>query len=93
MNAELKTREANIQEETKAPNRGFASIFIKLIRYYPHGNVKKVRSYTHEGEEGNQTVIIKLLCVSKYSRGASGVCDQCTTVYWNQVEGNFLQVI
>ena len=33
--AELNTREANFWEETRAPNRGFVSIFIELTRYYP----------------------------------------------------------
>ena len=35
--AELKTREANVREETRPPNRGFVSIFIKLSSYYPCG--------------------------------------------------------
>ena len=34
---ELNTREANAQEETRAPNRGFVSILIELTRYYPRG--------------------------------------------------------
>ena len=34
--AELNTREANVREETRAPNRAIP-IFIELTRYYSHG--------------------------------------------------------
>ena len=34
---ELNTRGADVQEETRAPNRGFVSLFIELTRYYPRG--------------------------------------------------------
>ena len=48
---ELNMREADVYEETKAPNRGFSSIFIERSRSYTHG----------EREENNQIVIN--LCV------------------------------
>ena len=32
---------ANVQEETRAPNRAFVSVFIELTRYYPHGECKE----------------------------------------------------
>ena len=47
---ELNTREANVWEETKAPNRGFISVFVELSRSYTRG----------ERGEDNQTVIINL---------------------------------
>ena len=36
VDAELNTREANVQE-TRALNRGFVSILIELTRYYSRG--------------------------------------------------------
>ena len=35
------TREPNVQEETRAPNRAFISIFIELTRCYPHGELEE----------------------------------------------------
>ena len=52
VDTELNMREANVQEETRAPNRAFISVIIELTRYYPRG----------EREENNQIVIINL-CV------------------------------
>ena len=50
---ELNRREANVQEKTRAQNRGFISVFIEV-------NVKKTRFYICEHGENNQTVIINL---------------------------------
>ena len=41
VDAELNMREATVQEETRAPNRGFSSVFIDLSRYYPRGEHKE----------------------------------------------------
>ena len=48
VDAELNMKEANVWEETRAPHRGFISIFIELSRSYIHG----------ECEENYQIVII-----------------------------------
>ena len=37
VDAELNTREANVQEETRARNKGFVSIFIMHLRSYTRG--------------------------------------------------------
>ena len=37
VDAELNMREAKVQEETGARNRGFISVFMELTRYYPRG--------------------------------------------------------
>ena len=44
-------REANVQEETRAPNRGFISVFIELKNITHMVNVKKTRSYKHGERE------------------------------------------
>lgn len=41
IDTEFNTREANVQEETRAPNRGFVSVFTELTRYYPLGERKE----------------------------------------------------
>ena len=35
--SEMKMRKANVQEEKRAFNRGFDSVFIKLSRFYIRG--------------------------------------------------------
>ena len=35
--AELNVREANVREETRAPDRGFVSLFIERTRSYTRG--------------------------------------------------------
>ena len=57
--AEFSMREANVQEETRAPNRGFVSVFIELIRYYPHGKHEE-NKVLHTWTWRKQTVIINL---------------------------------
>ena len=41
--AELNTREANAQEETRAPNRGFVSVFIELTGCYLRGECEETK--------------------------------------------------
>ena len=50
-NAEIKAREANVWEETRALSRGFISIFFELSGYYTDGEC---------AEENHQIVIINL---------------------------------
>ena len=52
VDTELNTREANVQEETRALRRGFISIFAELTRSYTRG----------EHGENNQAVTTNL-CV------------------------------
>ena len=52
-NEELNMREANVWEETRAPNRGFVSVFIELSRLYIRG----------ECAEGNNQIVTINLCV------------------------------
>ena len=54
--AELNMREANIQEETRAPNTDLVFVFIEHSRSYVV-NVKKTRSYTR-GECGESSQIV-----------------------------------
>ena len=49
---EMNTREANVWEETRAPNRGLVSLFTERSKSYTRG----------EREENNQRVIVNL-CV------------------------------
>ena len=41
VDAELNTREANVQEETRDLSRGFVSVFIELSRHYPRGECEE----------------------------------------------------
>ena len=52
VDAELNMREANVWEETRAPNKDFISVFIESSRSHTRG----------EREENHQIVIINL-CV------------------------------
>ena len=41
VDAELNTKEAIVGEETRAPNRGFVSIFIEISRSYTRGECEE----------------------------------------------------
>ena len=60
VDAELNTREADVQEETEAQT-GFSSPYLLNSEDIIHVvNMKKTRSYTCECGENTQTVIINL---------------------------------
>ena len=86
-------REANVQEKTRARNRGFVSIFVELTRSSPCGEREENKILPRgEREENNQIVIINL-CVEEAKGQGWGEVEFVIRVHWRQMENNFLQVI